>query len=179
MIKEATNWFLSNINFTVVPSINDDLSGDIGLRNNLIYDYNIFNTPGIIVGYSQDNFYYYYDKNIKNLIFILNGKGANPIYSSSKVNSNSLEFINFDLTLYSVGDNINIYNAETLELILQTTISNKANNIISFNDNIIPDINRYKIVNNEGELYCINSIIISSNLVNHKLKIGTLIYANT
>lgn len=183
MIKEAHSWFIQNNSFILVPSTLPTLSGDLGFRSQVLFDStNILNSSLNKLVYSNSNYNIYGPRNINYYIYLLNGSTANPIYTSTKISNTQLEFINFDLTQYSVGDNIILYNKTTLVEILSTTISNISGNIITLADSLInlPIPDRYKIINNNGAIY---NIIENSenykNLLNHKLKLGNKVYVNS
>lgn len=179
MIKEAVNWFLTNNSFVLVPSINDNLSGDLGLRSYLEYDKKILNRSLLILAYSQETYYIYTEKNINFFIYLLGGNTNNPIYFSS-YNSNNIEFINFDLSGWNINDNISIYDSQTLEKVLDTKIVGKTNNSLQILDSISGNRSRYKVVNTTGTIYGNKANINNfSELYNHKLKLGSKLYANS
>lgn len=178
MIREAVNWFLNTNSFVLVPSINNSLSGDLGLRSYIKYDKEILNQSLNMLAYSLETYYIYTEKNVNFFIYLLGGNTNNPIYFSN-YDSNNIEIINFDLSSWNINDNISIYDSQTLEKILDTKIISKTDNSLQILNSISSNKSRYKIVNTTGTIYGNTVNIKYNNVLNHKLKFGSKLYANS
>ncbi len=178
MFIEAFYWFLDKTSFVLVPTSNQDLTGDLGLRSYLKInkDDSLLNISLERVLYSEKEFFLYSNYNIINFLILLNGNDINPIYSSKKENS-TLFFENFDneLSKYNVGDKVIIVDKDDYSKILNTEIlSLNGINSITFSDEINFQSNRYKIISNSGEKY--NFYSLDFNIMkNHKLKLGCIL----
>lgn len=184
MIKEATNWFLNRANFVLVPSFNNNLSGDLGMRSTIIYNNDL---PGLTLynlAYSEKEFFRYSNNNkINFLLYLIDGTIANPIYFSDSTNG-LLSFENFDLSQYNTGDKVSIYSVDDLSI----SISENAeivsidilNNTIQINDVTVNTSypRRYKVVNTSGTKYGYTQRLLYTDILNNKLKLGNKFYSN-
>lgn len=184
MYNEALKWLLDNNGLVIVPSKNDNITGDIGFRSRLIMDpHKVISDYSNNIYYSEDSFYLYRKYNISHYLIMLNGKVANPIYSDEYIqNTRTFKISNFPNNNFSSGDRIVVIDKALSQTPMITTIASITNTevVVADNISITPNI-RYKIINYTGDVYSSLKLVDSnsnSNPLSQKLKFGCYIYDN-
>lgn len=195
MLKEGTNYFLDNNTLVAVPSSLPHIWGDIGNRGEIIYDREILNESLARLGYTEKDYYVYNHeaKEYKYLIYLLEGTENNPIYFSKENMGLSgsfteVEFINFDISKWNIGDRVYIGNkGSSIDDIISTTIEEMdlVERKIKFSSDIYTDLldfpeSRFRVVSRVGEILGIIQLFNSDigNIKNRTLKYGSKVYTN-
>lgn len=195
MLKEGITWFLETSIIIAMPCSLPHIWGDIGNRSKILYDKEILNESLANLCYTERDYYVYNHvaKEYKYLIYLLCGKENNPIYFSKEniVLSGSfteVEFINFDISGWNIGDRVYIGNNNSnTEDIISTTIveMDLVERKIKFSSDIYTDLldfpeSRFRVVNGVGEILGIIQLFNSDigNIKNRTLKYGSKVYTN-